>query len=421
MLNAKTNIGLATMILLFKQCVILLVFSISWVFLSHHNPVFAATCNKLKITYSGQQSYVQGSNNSFSVTISNKSLSDPVLVDGTDYELLAFYERFMSGLRAESFTTVRSTGGSITFTITESAFPQLFVEKTTIAFGGGNLGVGTCTIGSYTIVPAVVEYLNVYQNRNGQKCYGGNGGGCLESSDTQPIIVESKIVNGNGNPIANVTIEHKINSNGIRTTTDGNGVALTTHAGPHNRTGAQPFEPGIYPVEVVFVPSSGGSVKIASTRISISQDCSAHPNPCETTATNLFTGTSVANVPYGEYKICDQIPESLSDQKQNCLDCVGSEDGYGGIWTAIGCIPNDPETIVKVFLRFGLGMGGGVALLMILGAGFMLTVSQGDPKQTDTAKQWLGSAIAGLLFIIFSVTILQFIGYNVFQIPGFGG
>lgn len=121
------------------------------------------------------------------------------------------------------------------------------------------------------------------------------------------------------------------------------------------------------------------------------------------------------------YKICDQIPEHLSNQKQDCLDCVGNEDGYGGVWTAIGCIPNDPETIVSVFLRFGIGMGGGVALLMILGAGFMLTVSQGDPKQTDTAKQWLSSAIAGLLFIIFSVTILQFIGYNVFQIPGFGG
>lgn len=107
------------------------------------------------------------------------------------------------------------------------------------------------------------------------------------------------------------------------------------------------------------------------------------------------------------------------------MDCVGgdgSDPSYvGGIWTAIGCIPRDPETIVSVFLLFGLGMGGGVALLMILGAGFLLTVSQGDPKQIDTAKQWLTSAIAGLLFIIFSVTILQFIGYNVFQIPGFGG
>jgi len=124
------------------------------------------------------------------------------------------------------------------------------------------------------------------------------------------------------------------------------------------------------------------------------------------------------------YLICDQIPktEALAKMRQDCIECVGgTENGYGGIWTAIGCIPREPEKIVSVFLRFGLGMGGGVALLMILGAGFILSVSQGDPKQTDTAKQWLTSAIAGLLFIIFSVTILQFIGYNIFQIPGFGG
>lgn len=123
------------------------------------------------------------------------------------------------------------------------------------------------------------------------------------------------------------------------------------------------------------------------------------------------------------YAICDQIPntQALAQMRSSCMECVGKDDGYGGIWTAIGCIPRDPDTIVSVFLRFGLGMGGGVALLMILGSGFMLSVSQGDPKQTDTAKQWLTSAIAGLLFIIFSVTILQFIGYNIFQIPGFGG
>lgn len=140
---------------------------------------------------------------------------------------------------------------------------------------------------------------------------------------------------------------------------------------------------------------------------------------CTACLTDIPTGASETY--QRVYSICDQVPVELVAQKEKCEDCVGGDGENYGIWTAIGCIPRDPETIVSVFLRFGLGMGGGVALLMILGSGFMMTVSQGDPKQIDTAKQWLTSAIAGLLFIIFSVTILQFIGYSVFQIPGFGG
>ncbi|HOZ03067.1 MAG TPA: hypothetical protein PKX78_01060 [Candidatus Woesebacteria bacterium] len=420
MFTAKTNTGFSALGFLSKQLIVLLVFSVSWIFFSNSFPVFAATCNKLSITYSGQASYVQGSNNSFTVSISNKSPSDPVIVDGTDYKLIAFYTRLASGFRRDEITVVRSNRGNITYTINESAFPRLFEKETTIAVSGGNLGSGWCEIAKYKIVPAIVDYLYVYQNRNGQRCYGGNGGGCLESSDSIPINVESRVVNGNGNPLASVSVKHQVSSNGIPTTTDGNGVAVTSHRGIVTRSGIL-FPPDVYSVDLVFISANGNSTKIGSTKFSISQDCSTHSNSCQTTASNLFTGTNNQGTPYSEYKICDQIPESLSDQRQSCLDCVGSEDGYGGIWTAIGCIPNDPETIVSVFLRFGLGMGGGVALLMILGAGFMLTVSQGDPKQTDTAKQWLTSAIAGLLFIIFSVTILQFIGYNVFQIPGFGG
>ena len=72
-------------------------------------------------------------------------------------------------------------------------------------------------------------------------------------------------------------------------------------------------------------------------------------------------------------------------------------------------------------MRLGLTMGGGVALLMILGSGFILSTSAGDPKRTGEAKEMLVAAITGLIFVIFSVAILQFIGFSVLQIPGFGG
>jgi hypothetical protein len=75
---------------------------------------------------------------------------------------------------------------------------------------------------------------------------------------------------------------------------------------------------------------------------------------------------------------------------------------------------------VQRFIEIGLGVGGGICLLMTLAAGFMITTSQGDPKQFNEAKDMITSAIVGLLFIIFSVFILQFIGVTVLQIPGFG-
>ena len=66
-------------------------------------------------------------------------------------------------------------------------------------------------------------------------------------------------------------------------------------------------------------------------------------------------------------------------------------------------------------------MGGGIALLMILSAGFTMTISQGNAQKTAQAKEMMTAAVTGLLFIIFSVTILQFIGYSILKIPGFGG
>lgn len=124
------------------------------------------------------------------------------------------------------------------------------------------------------------------------------------------------------------------------------------------------------------------------------------------------------------YELCKQIQDSTAYQA--CVDCAtggagGSTQDPGGVWTAIGCIDRNPEAIIVVLITIGLSMGGGVALLMILIAGFILSTSQGDPKRTGEAKEMVTAAVIGLIFVIFSVTILQFIGVTVLQIPGFGG
>lgn len=113
------------------------------------------------------------------------------------------------------------------------------------------------------------------------------------------------------------------------------------------------------------------------------------------------------------YAICDQVRTSDVD---TCRTCMFS----GGVWTAVGCIPTDPTRMIQVLMKIGLLIGGGVALLIILAGSFILSISQGDPKKTSEAKEMIASALIGLVFIIFSVSILQFIGLDLLQIPGFG-
>ena len=118
------------------------------------------------------------------------------------------------------------------------------------------------------------------------------------------------------------------------------------------------------------------------------------------------------------YELCSMQINSVTNTQAwaNCSKCMQD----GGIWTAVGCIPQTPEAIVKTLIEIGLIMSGAIVLIMILAGAFMLSTSQGDPKKTQDAKELITSAIIGLLFIIFSITILQFVGVSILRIPGFG-
>jgi len=99
-------------------------------------------------------------------------------------------------------------------------------------------------------------------------------------------------------------------------------------------------------------------------------------------------------------------------QSSNAFLCNGDT----GIDTAIGCIPYDPIELTKFFLGWALGIGGGIALLMIGWAGISLMTSSGDPKKAQGAQQLLTAAVSGLLLIIFSTFILRLFGVTLFGI-----
>jgi hypothetical protein len=87
--------------------------------------------------------------------------------------------------------------------------------------------------------------------------------------------------------------------------------------------------------------------------------------------------------------------------------------------TAIGCIPIEQEGFVTFILRWAIGIGGGIAFILIIIASFQIMTSQGDPKRLQAGKELLSSAIMGLILLIFSVFILRIIGVNILKIPGF--
>lgn len=103
-------------------------------------------------------------------------------------------------------------------------------------------------------------------------------------------------------------------------------------------------------------------------------------------------------------------------------DSIEGSCGEGNIDTAIGCIPwQDENALIGFFLRWAIGIGGGIAFLLILYAGFLGMTSTGNPEKIKAAQELLISAISGLVLLIFSIFILRFIGVDILRIPGFEG
>jgi len=106
-----------------------------------------------------------------------------------------------------------------------------------------------------------------------------------------------------------------------------------------------------------------------------------------------------------------------ANELKGCLSC----SSQNGMWTGMGCLPLDVNSLIGGFiLNTGIGLGGGFALLCIIYAAFLMQSSQGNPEKLKKAQEMITSCIMGLMLIIFSVFIMRLIGVNILRIPGFG-
>lgn len=91
-----------------------------------------------------------------------------------------------------------------------------------------------------------------------------------------------------------------------------------------------------------------------------------------------------------------------------------------GVNTALGCIPvKEPSKFVNWLVEFAIGIGGGIAFLLMLFGAFQIILSGGNPDRVKAGREMITAAIGGLLLIIFSVLILRIIGVDLLAIPGF--
>ena len=137
---------------------------------------------------------------------------------------------------------------------------------------------------------------------------------------------------------------------------------------------------------------------------------------------------------------CDSTRGQVCDTQNHVFGCNGSTGGSGAaanptpppnpppcagscssIQTGLGInLPTDAVGFATAVMGMVLAIGGLIALLIIIITGYKVLTSQGDPEKIKGARESLTAAIAGLLFIIFSLAILSFVGVSVIHIPGFG-
>lgn len=88
--------------------------------------------------------------------------------------------------------------------------------------------------------------------------------------------------------------------------------------------------------------------------------------------------------------------------------------------TALGDINvENPVNFIEKLFAILLSISGGIALVIIIISGYRFVVSRGDAEKVKNAREAMTSAIVGLIFIIFSLAILQVITVDIFHIPGF--
>lgn len=93
--------------------------------------------------------------------------------------------------------------------------------------------------------------------------------------------------------------------------------------------------------------------------------------------------------------------------------------GTTAIDTALGCLPVETKGFTIALLKFLAGTAGAISLVIMLIATIQIMTGGDNAEQVKKGKELFTSAITGLIFIIFSVTLLRIVAGDIIRLPGF--
>lgn len=143
----------------------------------------------------------------------------------------------------------------------------------------------------------------------------------------------------------------------------------------------------------------------------------------------VFSGTCANGSPINAgdctalgFKCCPNT--GVSSTKQWCNPKIGPFEIPIGtkLNTAIGCIDllSSNEAFLGSILGWAVGIGGGIAFLLIIYSGFMIMTASGNPERLQAGRELLTSAISGLILLVFSIFLLRLIGVDILGLNKFG-
>lgn len=100
----------------------------------------------------------------------------------------------------------------------------------------------------------------------------------------------------------------------------------------------------------------------------------------------------------------------------------------GKQYTFFGCLGGGSSftqesgvgSVVQSLLNVIFGISGGIAFLYLIYGAFVIATSQADPERLNYGKRAVSGAIIGLVFVLGSVFLVNFIASGILKIPNFG-
>lgn len=117
------------------------------------------------------------------------------------------------------------------------------------------------------------------------------------------------------------------------------------------------------------------------------------------------------------------VGNSLICTGTNCkagLKTVQGDCAEGEVETALGCINFNLSNgrFLESILTLAIGVGGAIALMLMLYGFFILSTSAGIPDKVKEGQEIITGAVGGLIFILFATIMMNLIGIKIFNLPG---